>query len=58
MIFLRALVYGLVGYVVVALMDAQRRQRASLAEANAQLARYAATLEQLTLSRDRQVRAS
>ncbi|MCD6287225.1 MAG: hypothetical protein J7M39_15055, partial [Anaerolineae bacterium] len=51
--FLRALVYGLVGYVVVQLMQAQRAQRAALAEANAQLARYATTLEQLTLSRER-----
>jgi signal transduction histidine kinase len=51
--FLRALVYGLVGYVVVQLMQARRAQQAALAEANAQLARYATTLEQLTLSRER-----
>jgi len=51
--FLRALVYGLVGYVVVHLMQAQRAQWAALAGANVQLARYATTLEQLTLSRER-----
>jgi len=53
LMLLRALVYALVGYVVAQLMQAQRSQQAALAEANAQLARYATTLEQLTVSRER-----
>ena len=52
-----ALVRGLfflpVGYAVARLVDAQHRQREALAEANARLARYASTLEQLAVSRER-----
>lgn len=42
-----------VGYMVSRLMQAQREQRAALAEANARLVGYAAALEQLTTSRER-----
>lgn len=41
------------GYAVAKLAQAQRRQRMALAEANARLARYAATLEELAVSRER-----
>jgi len=47
------LIYLPVGYAVARLMDAQRRQRTALAEANAKLARYAETLEQLAIDRER-----
>ncbi len=53
LVFARSLLFALVGYVVVRLMRAQRAQRKALARANAQLARYAMTLEQLTISRER-----
>lgn len=49
----RALLFCLLGYVVDRLMTGQRAQRAALAQANARLADYATTLEQLTLSRER-----
>jgi len=51
--FLRSVLYALVGFMVVRLMVAQRAQRTSLSDANTQLARYAAALEQLTISRER-----
>jgi signal transduction histidine kinase len=41
------------GYMVSRLVTAQRKQRAALTQANARLAGYAATLEQLTISRER-----
>ncbi len=49
----RALFFLPVGGAVARLMDAQRRQRAALAEANARLARYATTLEELAVTRER-----
>ncbi len=49
----RCLFFLPVGYAVARLAQAQREQRAALAAANAQLARYASTLEQLTVSRER-----
>ena len=49
----RCLFFLPVGYAVARLMDAQRRQREALASANARLARYASTLEQLAVSRER-----
>lgn len=49
----RLLLFVMAGYIVVRLTDAQRRQRIELAEKNAQLVHYAATLEQLTISRER-----
>ena len=42
-----------VGYAVARLARAQREQRAALADANARLARYASTLEELAVSRER-----
>ncbi|MFN2130711.1 MAG: sensor histidine kinase [Anaerolineae bacterium] len=53
LVFVRALLFALVGYVVVRLVRAGREQRAALARANRQLAHYATTLEQLTVSRER-----
>ena len=53
LIILRTLIYLLVGYLIVRLMSVQRRQRQMLERANAQLARFAATIEQLALSRER-----
>lgn len=49
----RALIYALVGIIVTRIMAGQRAQRFALTEANAQLAQHAATLEQLTTSRER-----
>ena len=49
----RCLFFLPVGYAVASLMDAQRRQRQALAEANARLARYAVTLEELAITRER-----
>lgn len=45
--------FVVVGYIVTRIMDAQRRQRRALAEANQQLTHYAATIEQLATSRER-----
>ena len=44
---------ALVGYVVARLVTAQREQRVKLAEANEKLANYAATVDQLATSRER-----
>jgi signal transduction histidine kinase len=49
----RSLLFALVGYIVVRLARAQRAQQEALARANARLAHYATTLEQLTVSRER-----
>src|SRR6266571_2921868 len=49
----RCLFFLPVGYAVARLARAQREQRAALAEANARLARYATTMEQLAVSRER-----
>jgi len=49
----RTLFFLVIGYIVSTLMDAQRRQRCELAEANRKLIRYSATLEQLTITRER-----
>jgi len=43
----------LVGYMVARIIKIQRRQRQSLAEANTKLTHYAATLERLTVTRER-----
>lgn len=53
LIILRTFIYLLVGYLIVRLMSVQRVQRQMLERANAQLARFAATIEQLALSRER-----
>src|SRR5574341_807057 len=50
LVVLRSALFLAVGSVIVWLMSAQRRQRRERAEANRKLARYAATLEQLTIS--------
>jgi signal transduction histidine kinase len=50
---LRAVLFIMVGYVVVRLMNGQRTQRAELAAANAQLAQAASTREQLAISQER-----
>jgi signal transduction histidine kinase len=52
-VLIHAVVFGLIGYIVNRTVSAQRAQRQRLAEVNEQLAQHAATLEQLTLSRER-----
>lgn len=49
----RAAVFVAVGFMVNRVMKTQREQRAALVSANAQLTRYATTLEHLTISRER-----
>lgn len=49
----RTIVLLPVGYTVARIMDVQRRQRAELAAANARLARYATTLENIAAERER-----
>lgn len=49
----RLLMFTLLGFIIVRMMSVQREQRAFLTKANTQLARYASTLEQLTVSRER-----
>ncbi|MEW5718379.1 MAG: sensor histidine kinase [Chloroflexota bacterium] len=51
--FARTIAFFAVGYVITHLVHGQRRQRVALQRANAQLAHYAATLEQLATSRER-----
>ncbi|MBN1485161.1 MAG: sensor histidine kinase [Chloroflexia bacterium] len=53
LVFVRTLLFALVGYVIVRLMAAQRAQRRELTEANARLLHYARTLEELAVSRER-----
>ena len=52
-VFIRTLAFLFVGNMIVGLMKDQREQRRKLTEANTRLAQYASTLEQLTLSRER-----
>ena len=49
----RTIIFLFTGYVLTRLMSAQRLQRRKLAEANHQLMHYAATAEQLAVSRER-----
>lgn len=49
----RITLYSVMGYLVVSLSRAQRQQRIELAQKNIQLTHYAATLEQLTVARER-----
>jgi len=49
----RTFSFLLVGYMIVRLMASQRQQRQALTQANQQLTHYAAALEQLTTSRER-----
>jgi signal transduction histidine kinase len=53
MVLTRTALFLLIGYIVSILVTAQRRQREALAQANRQLVLYAATLEQLAISRER-----
>lgn len=50
---LRALIFLFMGYLINRLVTAQKRQNNELAEANRRLANYATTLEQLTISHER-----
>ena len=47
------ILYLLIGYIVVGTMNTQREQWQQLADANDRLAQYASTVEQLTISRER-----
>jgi signal transduction histidine kinase len=49
----RSTTFLVLGYVVTRLVKAQRRQRAELAQTNRRLMQHAATVEQLTISRER-----
>jgi signal transduction histidine kinase len=49
----RSLLSIFVGYIVANLVAEQRKQRLELAEANRKLVRYASTLEELAVSRER-----
>jgi signal transduction histidine kinase len=49
----RSIVFMLIGYIITHLMEEQREQRRRLAEANAKLIEYAAALEELAVSRER-----
>lgn len=49
----RTISFLIIGFIITRLMTAQRKQRRALAEANRNLVQYAATVEQLTTSRER-----
>ena len=49
----RSVVFMLIGYIITHLMEEQREQRRRLAEANSKLVEYAATLEELAVTRER-----
>ncbi|MEL6151585.1 MAG: sensor histidine kinase, partial [Chloroflexota bacterium] len=49
----RITIFVIIGYIISRLIAGQRKQKHKLAEANARLARHAATLEQLAVSRER-----
>lgn len=53
MAFTRTVLFLLLGNMITNLMKVQREQHRRLAEANQRLAQYATTLEQLTISRER-----
>jgi signal transduction histidine kinase len=50
---IQLILYLLIGYIVVRMMKTQRDQWQQLAEANLRLAQHASTVEQLTISRER-----
>jgi signal transduction histidine kinase len=52
-IILRTVSFLIIGFVITRLVSSQRRQRKALAEANIKLVQYASTVEQLTISRER-----
>jgi signal transduction histidine kinase len=49
----RTISFLIIGFIITRLMSAQRKQRRALAEANRNLVQYAATVEQLSISRER-----
>ena len=49
----RIVIFLAIGYLISRMVEAQRQQRTALALANQQLRQYATTLEQLTISRER-----
>jgi signal transduction histidine kinase len=51
--FIRSLILGILGVLEYRIMSLQRKQRAELVEANEKLTHYATTIEQLTVSRER-----
>jgi signal transduction histidine kinase len=51
--FARTAAMTLVGYILIRLIDGQRAQRHALAEANVKLRQYASTVEQLSISHER-----
>jgi signal transduction histidine kinase len=53
MSFIRTVMFLLVGYMIVNLMKVQREQHTRLSQANIRLTQYAATMEQLSTSRER-----
>jgi signal transduction histidine kinase len=53
LLFIRFFSFMLVGYIISRIMQQLRRQRQALQEANLKLERYVATIEQLTVSRER-----
>ena len=52
-LFIQVVAFLLVGHMIASLVRVQREQRQRLTDANERLAQHAATLEQLTLSRER-----
>jgi signal transduction histidine kinase len=50
---IRVIAFLMVGYMITTLIDAQRKMRRELAEANVNLANLSLTSEQLTISRER-----
>jgi signal transduction histidine kinase len=53
LLFIRALAFLITGYIISSIMSRFREQRSNLEHANRELAHYASTLEQLTVSRER-----
>ncbi len=49
----RTAIFLSIGYLISRMVEAQRQQRAELSHVNQQLRQYASTLEQLTVSRER-----
>ena len=49
----RIVIFLAIGYLISRMVEAQRQQRTELAHADQQLRQYASTLEQLTISRER-----
>ncbi len=51
--FIRSIILGILGVLEYRIVSSQRQQRAELVEANEKLTHYAMTIEQLTVSRER-----